>query len=407
MQSTKANMERMVEEVPDTDWDAMQHFISDSPWQHQPVMEQIGRDVSEWLGNHADNFLLVDESSFSKKGKKSVGVARQWNGRLGKVDNCQVGVFTVLGRDAYTNVTDFRLFLPKEWTDDKGRCRRARVPKEHIQPRSKISLALEMIANAKAQNLHFQWVGADGFYGRDSYFRRRLNDMGLIYMVDIPKDMTIYLEDPKPVIPAKSSNKGRTPTRLKASIAGVRLDNWLDQQPDSVFRSITVRSAAKGPLTALFLQRTIWLWDGKSSEADKVHLIIRKDIGQSQATIKYSVSNAAPDTSIERLAYMQCQRYWIERAFQDSKSHAGMADYQIRGWRAWHHHMTMVALATLFMLKTKIKHQKDYELLSASDIKHLLSRFLPQRQISKQEVIEVMKERHRKRKKDIDLHRKT
>lgn len=396
-------MERMVEEVPETDWDSMQNFISDSPWQHQPVLEQVGRDTSDLLGPHPDNFLLVDESYYSKKGKKSVGVARQWNGRLGKVDNCQVGVFTALGRDSYINFTDVRLFLPKEWINDKPRCDRAGVPEQDIRARSKIDLALEMIENAKAQELSFQWVGADGFYGRDSHFRRTIDGMTLTYMVDIPKDMTIYFEDPEPSIPAKTSKKGPTPTRFKASTESVRLDKWLEQQPDSAFQKITVRSAAKGPLTAQFLHRIIWLWDGKSPEADKVHIIVRKDA----AGIKYSVSNAAWETAIERLAYMQCQRYWIERAFQDSKSHAGMADYQVRGWRAWHHHMTMVALVTLFMLHIKINHQKDYELLSASDIKHLLSRFLPQRQISKQDVIETMRQRHRKRQKDINLHRKT
>lgn len=400
-------MERMVEEIPKSDWDSMQHFISDSPWQHQPIMKQVGRDVSDLLGEHPDNFLLVDETAFTKKGKKSVGVARQWNGRLGKVDNCQVGVYTTLGRESKVTLTDFRLFLPKEWTDNKRRCRRARVPEDHIKSRSKIDLALEMVEGAKAQDLNFGWVGADGFYGRDSYFRRRLDGMRLTYMVDIPKDMTIYFEDPKPFVPPKSSDKGRKPIRLKASVKGIRVDKWLAKQPDTVFEKITVRDTAKGALVAQFLQRTIWLWDGKSPEAEKVHLIIRTDKGQSQSTIKYSVSNASPETSIERLAYMQCQRYWIERAFEDSKSSAGMADYQVRGWRAWHHHMTMVALASLFMLTTKIKHQKEYELLSAADIKHLLSRFLPQRQISKQSVIEVMKERHRKRKKDIDLHRKT
>ena len=407
MQTSKANMERMVEEVPGSDWDAMQNFLSDSPWQHRPILQQIGWDTSDLLGEHPDNFLLVDETACTKKGKKSVGVARQWNGRLGKVDNCQVGVFTALGRESKVTLTNFRLFLPKEWTDNKRRCRRAHVPSEHIRPCSKIDLALEMVKDAKAQGLNFGWVGADGFYGRDSHFRRRLGDMELTYMVDIPKDTTIYSEDPKPGVPPKASNKGRSPIRLKASVKGVRLDKWLEKQPDTAFEKITVRDTTKGYLIAQFLQRTIWLWDGKSPEAEKVHLIIRKDKGQSQTTIKYSVSNASLETSIERLAYMQCQRYWIERAFEDSKSSAGMADYQVRGWRAWHHHMTLVALATLFMLTTKIKHQKEYELLSAADIKHLLSRFLPQRQISKQSVIEVIKERHRKRKKDIDLHSKT
>ncbi len=163
--------------------------------------------LNELLGAHSGNCLLVDESYFGKKGKKSVGVARQWNGRLGKVDNCQVGVFIALGRYSHINLTDFRLFLPKEWTSDKPRCRRAGIPEQFIETRSKIDLALEMVASAKAQGFNFQWVEADGFYGRDSHFRHTLSAMNLTYMVDIPKDTTLYFEDPKPFIPPRSSKK--------------------------------------------------------------------------------------------------------------------------------------------------------------------------------------------------------
>ncbi|MCI0512469.1 transposase, partial [candidate division KSB1 bacterium] len=132
-QSTKANMERMEESVLDADYESMQHFISGSRWRHQPVLDQIATDANRVIGDHPDTCLLVDESAFSKKGKKSVGVARQWNGRLGKVDNCQVAVFAALGCQDKVTLIDTRLYVPAEWTDDQDRCRRSGVPEDNLQ----------------------------------------------------------------------------------------------------------------------------------------------------------------------------------------------------------------------------------------------------------------------------------
>lgn len=395
----------MVEAVPDSEWESMQHFISNSPWDHRALVDQLAKDANELIGGSSDSFLVVDESAFSKKGRRSVGVARQWNGRLGKVDNCQVGVFGALGCRDKVTLTDMRLYLPKEWTDDKARCRKAGVPEEAMKYRSKIDLALDIIGNAQDNNLDFHWVGADSFYGRNSHFRRSLAAKGLVYMVDIPKDTTIYLEDPKPCVPSRKSKKGRAPQKLQTHAVGFRLDKWVEDQPQEAFTTHTIRQGTKGPMKARVLHRIVWLWDGKSPEAEKVHLLA-SITGSQKGKIKYSVSNAPEETSTERLAYMQAQRYWVERALQNGKSEAGMADYQVRGWTAWHHHMAMVMLAMLFMLETRIKNQNQYELLSTADVKTLLQHFLPKRQISTEEVIKQMEIRHRKRKKDINLYRK-
>lgn len=145
----------MVEAVPDAEWESIQHFISNSPWQHHSLVEQLSRDANELIGGKPDSFFVVDESAFSKKGQRSVGVSRQWNGRLGKVDNCQVGVFGALGCRDRVTLTDMRLFLPKEWTDDQTRCRKAGVPEEAMTYRSKIDLALDIIGTAKENRLGF------------------------------------------------------------------------------------------------------------------------------------------------------------------------------------------------------------------------------------------------------------
>ena len=178
------------------------------------------------------------------------------------------------------------------------------------------------------------------------------------------------------------------------------MDKWIQQQAKSSFKTITIRDSSKGPLTVQILHRTIWLWDGESKSVQKVQLVVRLD-GSSQSKYKYSVSNAPEDTTIERLAFKQAQRYYIERALQDAKSNAGMADYQVRGWTAWHHHVTMVMLAMLFMLETRIKNAEAYDILSTADIKELLTYFLPKRKTSEDEIFRQMEIRHKKRRMSI------
>lgn len=391
----------MEESVLDSDYESMQHFISASPWRHQPVLDQISKDANSTFGNHPDTCLLVDESAFSKKGKKSVGVARQWNGRLGKVDNCQVAVFAALGCQDKVTLIDTRLYLPTEWTNDQDRCRTAGVPEDNRQFKTKVELALAMVKQARDKQIEYNWIGADAFYGNDFNFRAELDNMGERYLVDIHKDTKIYLEAPKIEVPPRSSSRGRTPTRLKAMPKGIRLDKWIEHQAEASFKTITIRDSSKGPLTVQILHRTIWLWDGESNRVQKVHLVVRLD-GSSPSKYKYSVSNAPENTTIERLALQQAQRYWIERALQDAKSNAGMADYQVRGWTAWHHHITMVMLALLFMLEIRVKNAEAYDLLSTADIKELLIYFLPKRKTSEHEIFRQMEIRHKKRRKSIN-----
>jgi hypothetical protein len=220
-------------------------------------------------------------------------------------------------------------------------------------------------------------------------------------MVDIHKDTTIYLEAPRIEVPPRTASRGRTPTRLKAMPKGIRLDKWTLEQAEASFKTITIRESSKGPLTVPILHRIIWLWDGESNRVQKVHLVVRVD-GSSPSQYKYSVSNAPESTTIERLALQQAQRYWIERALQDAKSNAGMADYQVRGWTAWHHHITMVMLALLFMLEIRVKNAEAYDLLSTTDIKELLIYFLPKRKTSEHEIFRQMEIRHKKRRMSIN-----
>lgn len=405
MQAPKRNMERMVEAVPDSEWNAQQNFITYSPWRASELFARVGRDANRLIGGQHDSFMVLDDSACTKKGKKSVGVARQYNSRLGKVDNCQVGVFAALACKDRAILVDTRLFLPEEWTNDKKRCRKAGVPEDRFEHRTKPELALELVQSGRAKGLKFAWVSADGLYGNDPAFLRALAADQETFMADVHCDQTIYLEDPAPYRPRRKSKRGRKPTRLKTRAKGLRVDAWAAQQPEAAWQTVTLRDSTKGELTARVLHRLVWLWDGEEEQARQWHLIVRDEC-EDQPRCKYSLSNASRHTSVKRLAFMQSQRYWVERALQEAKSQSGLAEYQVRSWTSWHHHMAMVMLVQLFMLETKIKHASICRLLSCADVRRLLSHFLPQRDVTTTEVIRQMLVRHKQREAATASYRK-
>lgn len=269
----------------------------------------------------------------------SVGVARQWCGRLGKVDNCQVGVFAALACRSHVTLIDTRLYLPKVWINDPERCRNAGVPEEFIVYQKKSEQALDMIKQARNNGIRFNWVGVDGGYGKEPDFLRGLDSSGEIFMADVHRDQLIYLENPEPTIPEPKSNRGRKPTKLKAQTDPIRVDKWAARQPEDTWQMLPIRESTRGTLSAYILQGRVWVWDGGEEEAHCWHLIVRREI-DSPKEIKYSLSNASEETSVERLAFMQGQRFWVERASSrteranavsmNTRSVVGMAGTTIR-----------------------------------------------------------------------------
>lgn len=164
-----------------------------------------------------------------------------------------------------------------------------------------------------------------------------------------------------------------------------------------------LRDTTRGVLKVRICRLTVYVWDGESESAKCWTLIVTKSLGANPDK-KISLINAPKKTTLRRLGWMQRQRYWVERVFEDGKSECGMADYQVRKWSAWHHHMALVMMAMLFMLTEKIRHKDTYPLLSCSDIEELLVRFLPRRDVTKEEVILQLEYRHNQRQKAIESH---
>lgn len=190
---------------------------------------------------------------------------------------------------------------------------------------------------------------------------------------------------------------------MEANTPAIRVDRWRSEQPDEAWERVAVRDSSRGELEVDVIHRRVWLWDGEETEAHCWHLIVRREVGAPEE-IKYTLSNAPAGTGVKRLAEMQAQRYWVERAFQDGKSECGMADYQVRKWSAWHHHMALVFMAMLFMLEERIQAEDTHPLLSCSDIEELLRHFLPKRAVTQADVLEQMEKRHKKRSAAIRSH---
>jgi SRSO17 transposase len=348
--------------------------------------------------------LYIDETAFTKKGKKSVGVARRWNGRLGKTDNCQVGVFGALGKGKHVSLIDAKLYLPKEWLDNPHRCTEAEIPRTEQTAKTTHDLALEIVAQARGRSVRFEWVGMDGFYGMSLNLLPSLDKQGEVFMVDIHKDRHIYLCDPEPYLPERPSRKGRKRQRYQSDEPAIEVQKWVGDQPDSAWKRKTIREGDKGKLIVEVLHQAVWVWDKQSATSHRWHLIVRRELN-SAGTLKYSLCNAPERTSVLKLARMQAQRYWIERAFQDAKSHIGMGHYQARKWASWYRHMALVMMAQQFMLQERLQNTAAYPLLSCYDIQILLATTLPSKQNNETDVLELMEERHRKRQAAIDSSR--
>jgi SRSO17 transposase len=383
-----------------------QHFISNSPWDHGPVVAQISVDADNLLGGKPTSCLIIDESSFPKQGDRSVGVARQWTGRLGKVDNCQVAVFGVLTDGQRHTPIDMRLYLPKRWIDDPARCEQAGIPESSRVLTSKSEHALDIVRVARARGVRFEWVSVDAGYGKEPAFLRSLEHMKEVFVADVHRDQRVWSEEPGLHIPETKPGRGRpfkrqqaatTPVTVEALARGFRPEDWT---------RCVLRDSTRGELRVDIAHRRIWAWDGEEAQPRCWQLIVRREVG-SPKTIKYSLSNAPFDTPRLRLAQMQGQRYWVERAFEDAKGECGLADYQALGWRAWHHHVAIVMLAMLFIAQQRVARRPGLELLSPRDIVEMLKETLPRKPEGKDALVARINQRIERRRGAIESRYRT
>lgn len=400
----RKNIETIENDVADSDYQGMEQFISSSPWSHEDLMAQLAGDVDRILGDPGEAALIIDESSFLKKGKASAGVQRQWSGRAGKIENCQVAVFACLAKGERMCLTDFRLFLPESWAGDAQRCDKAKIPEEHRAHRPKWKQALDMVKAARERGMRFGWVGADSLYGATADFINGVEDLGEKFMADVHVTNRIWTEKPLLEAPLSPAGKGRPRKHGKLSKDNraryLSVEEWTAEHFGRESRELVYREGAKGELKAVLWVSEVWTWEPQWHGGPRRRmLVVRRD---HDGGMKYSLTNLPAGLAWERYGYVQGQRFWVEHAFHEAKSQLGMAQYQVRVWRGWHHHMSLCCLAMLFLLKEQVRTRETLPLLSYRDLTELLDYYLPRRSATEEEILRQMKKRHRKRQEDID-----
>lgn len=320
----------------------LQWFIGVSDWDDQPLRAELARQVGTALGE-PDGVIVFDPSAFPKSGRASVGVARQWCGRLGKVDNCQVAVYMGYASRHEHALVDLRLYLPQEWTKDQKRRQKAGIPQE-VRYRTRHQLCLEMLKE-HGETLPHEWIAGDDEMGRPYWFRRRLDRLGERYLLSVASNTLIRdLE----VDPPASSGRGRKPKR-----PWTRVDRWAASCRDEDWTEINVRDGAQGPLIVEMVKRRVVARTDKRQEGhEEVLVVIRYKDREDQSVVKtdYYLSNAAADTEPAELARVAKAEQRIEECLQRAKSEAGLADYEVRNWKGWSHHQTLCLIATWFLV---------------------------------------------------------
>ena len=304
-------------------------------------------------------------------------------------------------------MVDFRLFLPEDWAKDDKRCEKAKIPEEQRRHQTRTQLALDMVKTARLGGSDHQWVGADSAYGNNQEFCAQLEDMGEKFMMDVVGTTKVWDADPCPEAPERVGEKpGRPRSACHAGNDKARqrsIEALVEECFGKESRHVVIRRTSQGRLRARVWAREVWVWDPGQARARRRMLVVRKE---EDGKMKYSWSTCPAGTPWERLAFMQAQRYWIERTFEDGESELGMAQYEVRGWSGWHHHMALVALAMLFVMKERISFKDEAPLLSARDVVELLDYYLPRRGTTEKEVLDDLVNRHKRRIQASKSHAK-
>jgi SRSO17 transposase len=381
---------------PDDDGQALQQFMSDSPWQDARVFARIQQEIAA-CPDLRGGALVLDESADARAGSQSAGAARQYLGRLGKVDLGQVGVGLSYVHQGLWTLVDAELYLPAEWfqPDHVALWDQLHIP-AHRTFATKPQLGRQLIRQARARGLPFRIVVADAVYGRDSLLRAELDSDGERYVMDVPCDYPVYVQRPIVGIPAPvpgQRGRPRTQPQVLNGVESVRASSVLEQV---VWEFVRVRSGERGSIGREAWARRVWTISA-DWEVREEWLLVHREAG---AVIHYSLSNLAADTTVATLVSERCERYWVERTFQDEKTELGWDELVARKYRAWQHHAALTALALWLLMQLRrdcrlapaAEEQLASELgveklpaLSVANLRELLQAVLPLRRLTPRE----------------------
>lgn len=370
----------------------MQYFLGTSRWSDDAIIAKHRVEVGLSLG-HRDGILIVDGSDIAKQGNDSVGVKRQYCGELGKIANCQAGVFLGYSSKKGYSLLDKRLYLPEEWLSDEyaGKRYKCHVPVD-ISFQTKNELAWEMIkATAQAETLPARWLTMDEAFGNDSKLLTRIDrETDYYYFAEISKDNQLWLEKPETYVP-QPDGRGRPGTNHRLvpdAPAPQAVEQIAAQLTDEQWTTHSLHQASKGFLLAKIA--ILRIYPARNGlPAEPCWLVIRRSFDD-PSDIKYFFSNAPDDISIDELAYVCSMRWPIEIIFQQAKQLLGLNEYETRTWLGWHHHMTHVILAFGFLARTQAIFKTDAPELTLPQVVTLLKAVLPKPVFDAQAAIDLL-----------------
>ena len=347
-QTDRRNAENVAECIEGATPRALQRLLTEAPWATEPVIARLQAYLGPRL-NTPEGIFVLDESGFPKQGQRSVGVSHQYCGVLGKVANCQMGVFLAYASARGHALVDTRLFLPERWTKDQARCQAAGVPTD-VTFQSKALLGLAMLRQARAAG-HLQGcrVTADDAYGEVPSLRDALDAEDWEYVLEVPSTTSVFTTLPALELPVRTG-RGRpftvprlapeaTPAQAVPAVAA--------SLTPAAWQDLTVAEGAQGPRTYQFAALRVWeSREGLPGRA--CWLLLRHNLDGSEP--RSYLANLPADTALLTLAQIAAARWVIETDFQTAKGEAGLDEYEVRSWRSWHHHITLALLAAAFLL---------------------------------------------------------
>lgn len=335
---------------------AMQHFVSDARWDEEKIIFKYRGLVNDDIG-HPDGAIIFDESGFAKKGDNSIGVARQYSGNIGKVDNCQVGVFAAYTSPYGYSLIDKRLYIPEKWFSDDYSERREKclLPPE-IKFQTKPQLAAEILRGvAEQKQLPFRYVLADSVYANSDFIEAVESLIGITYLLQVPEDTPCWLQKPM-VIDKTFKYRGHERTKKVLSSKAknnISVKTLAKSINDFFWYRRTVSEGTKGPIEYEFTKRRIVL-SHQGLPQKTVWLFIRRTLDK-DPKFSFYISNAPLSTRLGTFVWLSGLRWSIEQCFEETKTELGMDQYEVRKFTGWHHHMLTSMLAHYFLWHLKVR----------------------------------------------------
>lgn len=334
------------------------HFVGNSPWDDADILAAVRGYVLPSL-QHKSRYLVwpVDDTGIVKKGKHSVGVARQYCGQVGKQENCQVAVSLTIANDFGSLPIAYRLYLPESWANDAERRRKAQVP-DDVEFLTKPQIALSQIEDAVRAGVPRGPVLADAAYGNEHGFRTRITELGLQYCVGIQSTTTVWPPGMSPLPPLPRQRMGRPPTRVRRAPdhKPISVKELAQSLAPSQYRAITWREGTRAAMRSRFAAvrvRAAHRDDTRSAPHAEEWLLIEWPPDEPAPT-KYWLSTLPKKTTLKELVNVAKLRWRIERDYEELKDEFGLDHYEGRKWRGFHHHATLCIAVYAFLMRERL-----------------------------------------------------